>query len=56
MFNAFVFKGDGDIGGPEEPPRVMILLEQFDMTGAEQKEFHDSFTKAAIARYGKARR
>lgn len=40
---------------PKKQLAMVILVERFDMTGAEQKEFYGSFMKAAIEKYGKAR-
>ncbi len=34
---------------------LVILVERFDMTGAEQKEFYGSFMKAAIEKFGRVR-
>lgn len=33
---------------------MVILVERFDMTGPEQKEFYGAFLKAAIEKYGRA--
>ncbi|MCX6911188.1 MAG: serine hydrolase [Verrucomicrobia bacterium] len=40
---------------PKHQFAMVILVERFDMTGTEQKEFYGSFMKAAIEKYGKAR-
>ena len=40
---------------PKNGLAMVILVERFDMTGAEQKEMYGSFMKAAIEKYGKSR-
>ena len=37
---------------PKNQLAMVVLVERFDMTGAEQKEFYGSFMKAAIEKYG----
>lgn len=41
---------------PKNGLALVILVERFDMTGEEQKVFYGSFMKAAIEKYGKARK
>jgi CubicO group peptidase (beta-lactamase class C family) len=40
---------------PQNGLAMVILVERFDMTGPEQKEFYGAFLKAAIAQYGTER-
>ena len=39
---------------PHNGLALVLLVERFDMTGPEQKEFYSAFMKAAIEKYGRA--
>ena len=39
---------------PKNQLALVILVERFDMSGPEQKEFYAAFMKSAIERYGRA--
>ena len=39
---------------PQNGLALVLLVERFDMTGPEQKEFYSAFMKAAIEKYGRA--
>lgn len=39
---------------PQNGLAMVLLVERFDMTGPEQKEFYSAFMKAAIEKYGRA--